>query len=392
MNNVAPFSTTYISSLFEDKLFFVLFVCLFYIGYSSDHLYLIFCNRDEHIDENIENEKKDEEEIIKEEKTEVTYEKKYIEKLNSNKKKDFEYNNDDIDLIDEKYNEYCKEFEIKKKDDMQNIYELILKLKERINNINNGLVLENEYDDCYDTEDSDETNEELNINVTEKIKQLTNKLKDLNNKLSLLETNSIDHEVLKKKAFDNIREIKLKALLNNYILENTPLGNVSMRYNADTQSFEYHSNNTLPYRFLETVCRKYVLTYRCTFLYVDVEEELKRCEIKQEDIKKEEIKKKEEDDKNGITNDKKKLFAKLKNYNSVPSNFKESIAAPINRQSTSQTNTSSNNNNLVLKENANRYTWKGRFSNFDILKKVDKNLVNKNAKLTFSDFKKMKQL
>ena len=44
---------------------------------------------------------------------------------------------------------------------------------------------------------------------------------------------------------------------------------------------------------------------------------------------------------------------------------------------------------MLLKENANRYTWEGRIANLSILKKVEKKMVDKNYEMSFADFKKM---
>ena len=46
---------------------------------------------------------------------------------------------------------------------------------------------------------------------------------------------------------------------------------------------------------------------------------------------------------------------------------------------------------MLLKENANRYTWEGRMSNFSLIKKVNKKHVDKNYEMSFADFKKMQQ-
>jgi len=48
------------------------------------------------------------------------------------------------------------------------------------------------------------------------------------------------------------------------------------------------------------------------------------------------------------------------------------------------------NDKHLLKENANRYTYEGKISTFNLLKKVEKKVVDKKYGLTFSDFKKMK--
>ncbi len=393
-----------VNELFDNKIFFVLFVCFFYAAYNSDHIYLIFNEK-----KNIKNE---EQKVvnIKEEtkKKDIKYEDKYIEKLKQNMKDDFEFTKEDYDFAENKYIEFCDNFENNKKKGIiacndhinrnNNIINEILldirDLKYKLENIENSVKLENDFDDCEENSDSDNSSKESESiedikNQIEYCEQNIIKSKNIieeeKNKIIEINNSIIDHDDLKKKGYEFMREDKLKKLKNNIIFENTPLGNVCMRYNYDTSSFEYFSNSTIPFRFLETICRKYVIIYRCTFLYVDLEEELRRCQIKQEEKKKEELILKEEQMKNG---NKKEIFAKFKNYNSMPSNFKDNISVPKNRQITNNPN-ANNNENMILKENTNRYTWKGRFTNFDILKKIDKKLVNKNASLTFSDFKKI---
>jgi hypothetical protein len=54
-------------------------------------------------------------------------------------------------------------------------------------------------------------------------------------------------------------------------------------------------------------------------------------------------------------------------------------------------NVKTTNEKQLLKENANRYTWEGRLSNFCPLKKIDKKIVNKNLALSFADYKKQQQ-
>ena len=44
---------------------------------------------------------------------------------------------------------------------------------------------------------------------------------------------------------------------------------------------------------------------------------------------------------------------------------------------------------ILLKERANRYTYEGKFANFSFIKKVDRKLVDKKFAMTFADFKKM---
>ena len=97
--NFIPKST--ISTIFENKLFFVMFVCFFYIGYNSDHLYLIFFNKTN----DDKNKDKDKDIIVKEEekeqkkKPEIKYQDKYLEKVKMNQKDDFEYNKEEKKLF-----------------------------------------------------------------------------------------------------------------------------------------------------------------------------------------------------------------------------------------------------------------------------------------------------
>ena len=51
-----------------------------------------------------------------------------------------------------------------------------------------------------------------------------------------------------------------------FVMEMTPVGNVIMQYDGKKESFVYYSDNIVPFRFLETVSRKYMTTFNKTFL------------------------------------------------------------------------------------------------------------------------------
>ena len=211
-----------------------------------------------------------------------------------------------------------------------------------------------------------------------------------------------NEDELIKRAKDYVINEKLNNLINNYILETTPLGNIFMRYNNNKKSFEYFSNNTIPYRYLEPVGRKYVLTYHCKPIFIDLEEELKKAQEKLEDELKKSQEKLEEETQNKIIKTK-DLFVKLKTYNkdtkpqmqlNQPQKNREKnnfVLPPQIKANLPNVNVNSNENQL-LKENANRYTWEGRLANFSILKTAKKNVFDKNYNLSFSDFKQMNQI
>jgi hypothetical protein len=206
---------------------------------------------------------------------------------------------------------------------------------------------------------------------------------------------------LKLEAHNFVIKQRLDSLKNNFIIEKTPLGNVIMYWNNSRGSFEYYSDNTIPYRYLETVGRKYVKTFNCRKIYVDMEFELSESERKQKEKQEEELKLLEEKNKMDLELEqntrfnstlgsvkKKDVFAKFKNYN------KESGTGKVNRGAAPPKNSIPNNNmkksdeNVVLKENANRYTCEGRIANFSFLKKPDRKVIDKKYAMSFSEFKK----
>jgi hypothetical protein len=76
-------------------------------------------------------------------------------------------------------------------------------------------------------------------------------------------------------------------------------------------------------------------------------------------------------------------FRKFKSYNKE--GLKTANIAKTNQVSV----TNKENPDMLLKENANRYTWEGRFLDYKILQKVDKKITDKRLATSFSEFKRM---
>ena len=200
-------------------------------------------------------------------------------------------------------------------------------------------------------------------------------------KNNLFESKISDAEFLDK-ALQHVLDKKLDGFINNYILEYTPLGNVYMRYNNFKKSFEYFSNNTIPYRYLEAIGRKYVMTFRCKALFVDLEEEMQKAAEREE---------KEEKDPKPLKNP----TTKFKSYNKDIKMSGRPGSNNNNREilgNATLVSVNTSGEKQLLKENANRYTWEGRLANFSVLKKVDRKTVDKNYALSFADFKQMSQI
>lgn len=156
---------------------------------------------------------------------------------------------------------------------------------------------------------------------------------------------------------------KIDSLTNNFIMDLTPIGNVVMCYDSDKESFLYYSDNVVPYRFLEALSRKYVVTFSCKSLYVNMEEQLDDTTPEVAETTTIVKPKKTKD-----------IIASLKN--------------PPKPQSHPQQQQHHQPSKKV-KVRANRYSSMGRFSNFKIIKPVEKKLVVENYTMTFSDFKKL---
>lgn len=205
-----------------------------------------------------------------------------------------------------------------------------------------------------------------------------------------------DAETQKKEAYEYMKNLFLLRFKNKFIIENTPLGNVNMCYNHEKESFEYYSDKTIPYRYLEPVARKYVCIFMCKDLYIDMEEELKEAKkrkIEEDEHAKELVEKQKEEVKKT-----KDIFARLKTYNKeTPSPNTSSVKGPngkktlpnhIKMKLTSQIQSANSNDTQLLKEYANRFTHQGRFTNLTILKTINKTVTNKNYAVTYAEFRK----
>ena len=177
-------------------------------------------------------------------------------------------------------------------------------------------------------------------------------------------------------------------LMNSYLFESTPLGNVLMRYNQNLEAFEFYSDNTIPYRFLETVSRKYIVLNNCLPLYVDMSEVLKESEEKMllEESNKE---KEKEANKENPKDEKRNVFAKLKQYNnsSFSTSMKNIPPSKNNIPGAKVPLETNKDKKMILKDKSNRYSYQGKMANFQMIKQVDKKITNKKYGISFADFK-----
>jgi hypothetical protein len=367
-----------------------------YIGY----FFILYClslytNVSKYIKQNfmllnqpITKEVEDKKVEVEDKKVEIKFEDKYLTTFKTFSSEYF-FTEDELSLKDTKFHELKSEYQKNKNKEFENINALLL---ETHTIINLGTVITEEVKEFlikyFDIED-DYADDPSNIDFDELYIYLENDHKKFQEEINKLIEDQIIHgegldSEFQEKALDFILNKKLDGFINNYILEFTPLGNVYMRYNHFKKSFEYFSNNTIPYRYLETIGRKYVMTFRCKPLFIDLEDELKRASTLALEKTKE-----------SVTNN---PVQKFKSYNKdikmdniyAKGRPGKNILPPQIKANLPNINTT-NGEKQVLKENANRYTWEGRLSSINLLKKVDRKIIDKKYAMTFSDFKQIKK-
>lgn len=305
--------------------------------------------------------------------SEPKYEDKYLEKYKKFPN-EFTFTEEDFRIEKEELFKLTKE-----QDDLKNVIlekETEVELKNNLLGIVTRVVETGNLDNSeeiemimnhFEIEETYSDNALCNIVFKDFQRLLEYEINDLTSEIEhIKQSKLINEDLLVSTAKENMLNMKLDKLVNSYVLESTPLGNVYMRYNNFKKSFEYFSNSSMPYRYLEPIGRKYVTTFWCKPIFVDIDEELKRLE---------------EDDKNGVI--KKQV---------VP--IKPTIARPMKNRNTpdGKLNIDNSNKKMLVKDNANRYTWEGRLSGFCPLKKIPKAVTDKKLGMSYSDFKKMNRI
>jgi hypothetical protein len=345
-------------------------------------------------------EEEQEENIVKEKMEEVKPEPKYEDKyLNEirNLSKEYVFDEKEEKLKNQKNIEFQQ---IIKKEYLDKIEEF----KDKLGKIEIKLTKYESSDEDYCICDDEDDDSNLGLTKDERIKTLLEEQKDIFNKEITLKQEYESEEGQKtniKKAEEMSRNFiinqRLDKLKNCFIMEYTPLGNVLMIYDIERESFKFYSDNTIPYRYLEVAARKYVKQFGCRPIFVDMDEELKLAEEKWEKESKEKEEKEEEEKRKKDEaikiqkpiEEKKNVFAKFKSYNKEAGTGHVNTAAPPkNSIPNKKLTVQQENEKILLKEKANRYTYEGKIINFSFIKKIDRKVVDKKFNMSFADFKK----
>jgi len=327
-------------------------------------------------------------------KIELKYEDKYLNDIRKLNKK-WEFTKEEIEEIVRLNKEFYDGSVKSKKETIEEITNEIIELEKEILH---------DIDDSKSKEDFEEYDMDGNEIIHQTLEERNEERRDKIRKLQE-EYNALKREIETDEGLDNLKTEavfqatdyivgkKLDNLNNCYIIEKTPVGNVLMIYDKVRETFKYFADCNVPYRYLEVVGRKYVKSFNCRPVFVDMEEELKLFEEKWE--REQELKKMKEEDENKLTKEtvkpqqeqKKNVFTKFKSYNK-DAGGKISMAPPKNSMTSKSITENKENEKILLKEKANRYTYEGKFANFNFIQKIEKKVFNKRLGLSFADFKK----
>jgi len=310
----------------------------------------------------------------------IKYEDKFLTDIRK-MEKEYIFNEIENHLLEEKMTHFLNQIQETRQNSIEKINNEI-----RENNFYYGLLsrceIISESDNCELFFDDELTREE-------KMENLLNKKKDLICEMNKIEE-TIDVEKDREQASVMARNFiinkRIEKLENCFIMETTPQGNVLMIYDNKRNSFKFYSDSTIPYRYLEVVSRKYVKMFDCRPLYVDMEEELNLAEERWAKLQEE---RKQKEEQKIVSIEKKSVFAKFKSYNKEGSTGRVNIGVPP--KNSILITKEQEKKKILLKEQANRYTYEGKLANFSFLKKIERKVVDKKYGLSFSDFKKMQK-
>lgn len=184
------------------------------------------------------------------------------------------------------------------------------------------------------------------------------------------ELNDLEDRVLDKDDLEKLGTIVVK--------EKTPNGNVIMTYNNKSESFCYYCDDkNIRYMILDTVARKYTIDNKCKSICVNYKAEFEKAKAAIVADTKTSTAADDATDDATVKEPpvvKKSIYARFKNYNAPPQKKK---ASEDNKPEKI----------YILTEKANRFTYKGKLSNYKDPNEVVTTFFNKTV--DFATFKKL---
>jgi len=155
-----------------------------------------------------------------------------------------------------------------------------------------------------------------------------------------------------------LSEEQIEMLPSKFVMESTPVGNVIMYFDYDKRAFQYYSDFSVPYKYLECVSKKFCIVNK-NKIYRDIKMEV---DVNEFSIVR---------NSTSSLQNKSKSFAKLKGYNNSNPCIK-------NGRSSKQAELK------IIQKDIVRYTHLGKICNFSFVK----NTVPKFKPVSYKDFMK----
>jgi hypothetical protein len=185
----------------------------------------------------------------------------------------------------------------------------------------------------------------------------------IENKKNDIEIKKIVYDVKYDDKYDSLEAIQLNEeemtmLPSKFVMESTPVGNVIMYFDYDKRAFQYYSDFSVPYKYLECVSKKFCIVNK-NKIYRDIKMEV---DVNEFSIVR---------NSSSSLQNKSKSFAKLKGYNNSNPSIK-------NGRSGKQAELK------IIQKDIVRYTHLGKMCNFSFVK----NTVPKFKPVSYKDFMK----
>ena len=165
----------------------------------------------------------------------------------------------------------------------------------------------------------------------------------------------------------------LNNLKNYWTIEDTPVGEIIMTYNSDSESFIYYSERrNVTYRVLDAVARRFAIDNDCKSVCINYKEEFEKGKDTAIKAKQEEQERK---------NNKNMTFNT--DENKLQNNVRKSPYATFKSYNMKKGKTESKK--YIITENANRFSYKGMTSQWS--NPNDTKIISNKPKINYADFK-----
>ena len=190
-------------------------------------------------------------------------------------------------------------------------------------------------------------------------------------KKNILEKDDHDDEDYECKYYDQYLDLSNNTLSSMYdnnnelkiVKESTPSGDIIMHYDTSLDYYKYYINDkNIPYKYLETVSRKFCIDHDCKGHYIDLFEEI--------ELSKKKILQEHFSIKNKVKTEVNRVFATFKKYNN--------------------NNENQTKKQYVVPDKSNRYKYMGKYQEFltekEKKEKEENDKSSNGLKLSYKDF------